>query len=78
MKHLKQALAAMVASAVCLALLAGCSGGGEDISSGAAREDYPVTVSDVTINEEPQEVVVLSQNLADVILAMNYEFSLVG
>ena len=39
MKHLKQALAAMVASAVCLALLAGWSGGGEESSSGAARDE---------------------------------------
>lgn len=58
-------------------VLTGCSDKGE-LTSGGNDKDFPVTIQGVTIQDEPAGVVVLSQNLADVILAMSYEISLKG
>ncbi len=58
-------------------LFSGCSGGGED-SSGFTEDDYPVTVGNVQFDHSPTGVVVLSPSLADIVLATNYELSLVG
>jgi len=55
--------------------LAAC-GPKNDISSGAGVKDFPVTIGNVTINQEPKGAVVLSPNVADVILAMQYEIQL--
>lgn len=55
--------------------LAAC-GSKNDISSGVGAKDFPVTIVDVTINAEPTGAVVLSPNVADVILAMGYEVQL--
>lgn len=51
-------------------------GSKNDISSGAGEKDFPVKIGDVTIHREPSGVAVLSPNLADVVLAMDYEISL--
>lgn len=48
-----------------------------NIESGTVSLEYPVTVNEVTINTKPQKVAVLSGSLADVILAIGYETSLV-
>ncbi len=56
-------------------VLAAC-GSKNDISSGAGVKDFPVTIGNVTINAEPTGAVVLSPNVADVILAMGYEVQL--
>lgn len=67
--------------ALCLLLftLAGCKTPvNVDESGTSAAQDYPVTVNEVTINAKPAKVVVLSDNLADVILAMGYETSLIA
>jgi len=45
---------------------------GEESSGGQERE-FPVTVSEVTIQKAPQSVAVLSASLADVIVACKYE-----
>lgn len=71
----KKVIARAVSAVLALSVLAGCSGPG-DISSGVAEKDYPVAVGNVTIKSEPEGVAVFSANLADVILAMNYEISL--
>lgn len=55
--------------------LAGCSSSG-NISSGAAKNDFPVTVENVTITSQPSGVAVLSANMADVILELGYEIQL--
>ncbi len=47
-----------------------------DISSGVGKNDFPVTIGDVTINEEPKGAAVLSPNIADVILSLEYEITL--
>lgn len=48
-----------------------------NVESGAPSNEYPVTVSELTIETKPQRVAVLSGSLADVILAIGYETSLV-
>lgn len=71
-------IAALLASGlICCGMFAGCSGAA-DISNGAAAKDYPVTVLEVTLNQKPEGVVVLSENIADVILTMGYEITLKG
>lgn len=58
-----------------LASFSSC-GGGNDVTSGAGTTDFPVTINDVTISSEPEGVAVLSPNLAEVVLALNYETKL--
>ena len=48
-----------------------------DMDTGIPTVEYPVTVNELTIETKPQKVAVLSGSLADVILAMGYETSLV-
>lgn len=71
----KKLTAAFLCAALVFALFAGC-GAQNDIASGAGAQDYPVTIGTVRLNAEPKGVAVLSANLADVILAMDYEISL--
>lgn len=69
----------IAAAALCLLLtmsLAACSAM-PNISSGTTSQEYPVQVGDMTIAEKPKQVAVLSGNLADVVLAIGYETSLV-
>lgn len=75
MGQLKRILAGMLSASLLISAFAGCSDKG-DISSGAAAQDFPVTVGSVTLKNEPKGVAVFSPNLADVILAMGYEISL--
>ncbi len=72
---LKKITAVFLCISFLLSAFAAC-GPQNDISSGAGVQDYPVTVGSVTIKEKPTGVAVLSENLADVILAMDYEVSL--
>ncbi|MGN0563272.1 MAG: peptidoglycan-binding protein, partial [Candidatus Heritagella sp.] len=67
---------ALILSFSLLALcFSGCSRGGT-IENGANEADYPVTVNEVTLSAKPEGVAVLSDNLADVILALGYEIDL--
>lgn len=54
----------------CVAVLGGCS---DD-----KGKDFPVTVGDVTIDEEPQCIVVLNDNFADIISYIGYDVKMVG
>ncbi|MBW7573040.1 peptidoglycan-binding protein [Caproiciproducens faecalis] len=72
---LKKITAALLCIAIAVGTLAAC-GPKNDISSGAGAKDFPVTIGNVTISEEPAGVAVLSPNIADVILAMGYEAQL--
>lgn len=72
---LKRPLAALLSVLLILGAFAGCGPQG-DITSGAAAQDYPVTINEVTIKDEPEGVAVLSPNLAEVILAVGYEMQL--
>ncbi len=48
--------------------LSGCGG----------KSEYPVTVDSVTINSQPQHIVILSKNLADVVTCIGYDVNMVG
>ena len=74
---MKRPLAALLGMLVVLRICVGCGPKG-DISSGVAEQDFPVTVNEVTIQDEPKGVVVLSPNLAEVIMALGYEMQLCG
>lgn len=71
----KRFTAAVLCAVLTLSIFFGCSRQG-DISSGAGAKDYPVSIGDVTLTNEPTGVAVLSPNVADVILALGYEISL--
>ncbi|XOQ43464.1 MAG: Peptidoglycan-binding protein [Clostridium sp.] len=53
----------------------GCSRA-SDISSGPVDKDYPISIGDVVIRQEPAGVAVLSPNIASIILSLGYETSL--
>lgn len=72
---LKKWTAAILCICLTAAIFAGC-GPQNDISSGAGAQEYPVTIGTVTLKNQPAGVVVLSANLADVILALDYEIQL--
>lgn len=58
---------------ICIAFsLVGCN---KD-SNNAQKNNYPVTISNVTINNQPNSIVVLSDSLADIILAQCHEIKL--
>ncbi|MFR2562452.1 MAG: hypothetical protein ACLS8R_07005 [Anaeromassilibacillus sp.] len=59
---MKRPLAALLGILLVLSICVGCGPKG-DISSGVAEQDFPVTVNEVTIQDEPKGVVVLSPNL---------------
>lgn len=42
------------------------------------KSDYPVTLGSVTLKSEPENIVVLTKNLADVISTMGYDVKMVG
>ncbi len=65
-KFLAPALALMIA--VCSLTLGSCSD----------KAEYPVTVDGVNINAEPQNIVVLDKNLADIIICIGYVEKLAG
>lgn len=45
---------------------------------GSENSDYPVTVGNVTFENEPENIVVLSDDLADIISYMGYDVKMVG
>ena len=62
-------------TAVCLlltvvSLFAGCDG--------PAGGEYPVTIGDVTIDKEPESIVVLNDDLADIVSFLGYDIKMVG
>lgn len=44
----------------------------------SADDNFPVTIGNVTITEEPQNIVVLSSELADIISYMGYDRKMIG
>lgn len=55
----------------CAAILGGCK-------PDQAAKDFPVTFGDVTIEQEPKAVVVLSDKLADIMSYIGYDVKMVG
>ena len=75
MGQLKRMIAGLLSAVLIVSAFTGCAGKG-NISSGAAEQDFPVTIGTVTLKSEPAGIAVFSPSLADVILAMGYEISL--
>lgn len=76
--HIAKRIAAVF---LCLALLAALMAGCKSQEKAPSEDEsanYPVTVGDLTLNARPERVVVLSENLADIILALGYESVLKG
>lgn len=48
------------------------------LSGCGEKSEYPVTVGSVTINSQPQHIVILSKNLADVVTCIGYDINMVG
>ena len=72
---LKKCLAVLLSAASVFCIFAGCSRGA-DISSGAGEKDFPVTIGDITLRNEPSGVAVLSPNIADIILGMGSDYEI--
>lgn len=73
MGGVRRFLAGMV-SLLLFVSLAGCQG----IFSKAAKDEYPVTVGGREFAASPERVVVASDSIADIILAIRYEIKLKG
>ena len=69
MGQLKRMIAGLLSAVLIVSAFTGCAGKG-NISSGAAEQDFPVTIGTVTLKSEPAGIAVFSPSLADVILAM--------
>jgi iron complex transport system substrate-binding protein len=48
------------------------------LSGCSSKSEYPVTVGSVTINSQPEKVVILSKNLADIISCIGYDVNMTG
>lgn len=62
---MKRVISAVLAVAVILT--AGC------LSACEEKKEYPVTLGKVTVAQEPENIVVLNKNLADIVLTLGYE-----
>ena len=54
----------------CAVFFAGCSG--------ETSKEYPVTIGDVTIDKEPESIVVLNDAIADIISYSDFDYKMVG
>lgn len=77
MNTAKRVAALMLCLLLLTALITGCHAQ-EQASDEGETGNYPVTVGGLTLSSKPERVVVLSENLADVILALGYESTLKG
>ena len=68
---MKKFVSAFLASVVALSACAGLAGCGGD-------NNYPVSVADITIETEPKDIVVLSDETADIISYLGYAKKMVG
>ena len=71
MKRILSLLLAVCLMLSCAALFGGCKPEKE-------TNDFPVTFGDVTIEQEPKAIVVLSDKLADIISYIGYDVKMVG
>lgn len=67
----KRVLSVFVAFAMMLSIY--CS-----FTSCSQEKDFPVTIGNTTIQQEPENIVVLDKNLADIVSCMEYDIKLVG
>ena len=48
------------------------------LTSCGKKQEYPVKIGEITVNKEPEYIVVLDKNLADIVSCMEYDIKLVG
>lgn len=70
MKRILSIALALCVLLSCAALLGGCSQ--------EESKDWPVTIGDVTIDKEPENLVVLSDGVADIVSYLGYDIKMVG
>lgn len=76
---LKKLTAALLCAALTAAVLTGCGLPSANTTSNTANaNDWPAQVNGVTVSGAPNGVVVVSPNLADVVLSLGYETKLKG
>lgn len=73
MKQIKKLSALVLAVLLSVLVFAGCGS-----NSNGSTGGYPVTIGEVTVGSQPSGVAVLSDSLADVVLALGYEVQLKG
>lgn len=79
MNGFKRILSLFLCLTLCIPLLSGCRKEKEEEPvSDVLADEYPVTVEGTKLSAMPERVVVLSDSLADVILALGYEIVLKG
>lgn len=77
MKRISRLFALFLLMTLITTLLTSCSRGIDVLNSKPApKGEYPVTVASVEISAQPAKVVILSDNLADVVLALSEEESI--
>ncbi|MCH5303659.1 MAG: ABC transporter substrate-binding protein [Ruminococcus sp.] len=67
--HRKMLAAAMAVVLMFTAVMLGSCNG---------KSDYPVTIGSIMLNSEPENIVILNKNLADIISCMGYDVKMVG
>lgn len=77
MKNTFRIVAAVLSLLLCLSLAA-CSKGNQSEESSLPLSEYPLTVGGLTVKAPPQNVIVFSENLADVILSCGLEDALIA
>ena len=73
MKQIKKLSALVLAVLLSMLVFVGCGS-----NSNGSTGGYPVTIGEVTVGSQPNGVAVLSDSLADVVLALGYEGQLKG
>jgi len=48
------------------------------LASCGALKEYPVTISEITLEQEPKNIVILDKNLTDIVSCIGYDIKLVG
>ena len=74
-KQFQRIAAVVLAALMTVLLLAGCGGSG---GAGGKEGSYPVEVGGVSVSAKPAGIAVLSDNLADIVIALRYEGQMTG
>lgn len=63
---------------LCIVLVCGIMPGGCGQKQESTKENYPVTIGGVTIDEEPKRAISMSDSIADILVSIGYEMKLVA
>lgn len=67
----KRLLSAFMAGIMMLSSVAG-------LTSCGAEKEYPVKIGEVSVSQEPENIVILDKNLTDIVSCIGYDIKLVG